>query len=376
MKLLVVDHNALDPIHRLLYEELSRKGNIDIRLLVPSEWFDGYRMLRGAEEHPAPKLSVYPCNVLFKTRTHRLIYRGLAEHLKAFAPDILYMNSEPENFQTLQGARLVGDASLKFIFSSWRNIDHRAAGFPYKFGKFHAYAERTVLRRANHAILFNKDGTEIYRQLGFDATTYIPPYVDVRYFFPKPEGAHDTNSPWRICYIGRFITEKGLDTLLKAAANLTFPYSISLIGDGPAKTEWEQLARTLGIEQNVLWIPPVLHSEVPNRLHEADVVVLPSKTGKMWKEQFGRVIIEAMACGVPVVGSDSGEIPKVIGDAGMVFPEGSEQALKEKLAELHADMELRDQLVSKGLQRLNSEYSLERAINSYLQVFNGVIASA
>ena len=61
---------------------------------------------------------------------------------------------------------------------------------------------------------------------------------------------------------------------------------------------------------------------VPERLRTFSVLVQPSLTRRNWKEQFGRALMEAMACGVPVVGSASAEIPNVVGDAGLVVPEG------------------------------------------------------
>ena len=63
-------------------------------------------------------------------------------------------------------------------------------------------------------------------------------------------------------------------------------------------------------------------NDVPRHLRALDALVLPSESTPLWKEQFGHVLIEAMACGVPVVGSDSGAIPEVIGEAGLLFPGG------------------------------------------------------
>ena len=79
-------------------------------------------------------------------------------------------------------------------------------------------------------------------------------------------------------------------------------------------------------------------------LARMSVLVLPSLTTARWKEQFGRVLIEAMALGVPVIGSDSGEIPWVIGDAGLVFPEGNSAVLRERLRALFHDERLLQEL--------------------------------
>jgi quercetin dioxygenase-like cupin family protein len=91
---------------------------------------------------------------------------------------------------------------------------------------------------------------------------------------------------------------------------------------------------------------------VPSRLAQLDALVLPSLTRPNWKEQFGRVLVEAMACGVPVVGSDSGEIPRVIGQAGLSFPEGDAGALRASLAELMGSERRRAELGARGRIRV------------------------
>ena len=84
---------------------------------------------------------------------------------------------------------------------------------------------------------------------------------------------------------------------------------------------------------------------------------MPSRTRPNWKEQFGRVIIEAMACGVPVIGSDSGEIPHVIGDAGLVFSEGDAGGLRDHLARLQAEPGLAEALGELGRQRVLEHFT-------------------
>ena len=84
-----------------------------------------------------------------------------------------------------------------------------------------------------------------------------------------------------------------------------------------------------------------------------DTLVLPSRTTPNWVEFFGRVLIEAMSCGVPVIGSDSGEIPKVIGTAGLVFPEEKTEILAQHLKAIYQDQSLRQQLIQRGLERVH-----------------------
>jgi glycosyltransferase involved in cell wall biosynthesis len=90
-----------------------------------------------------------------------------------------------------------------------------------------------------------------------------------------------------------------------------------------------------------------------------DLYVQPSLTRTNWKEQFGRVLIEAMACQVPVIGSDSGEIPHVLGDAGLVFPEGNAAALRAQIETLRSDPSRRAQVGARGRRRVLDNYTQE-----------------
>ena len=92
--------------------------------------------------------------------------------------------------------------------------------------------------------------------------------------------------------------------------------------------------------------------QVKDYLRQMNVLVLPSLTTPKWKEQFGRALIEAMACGVPVVGSNSGAIPETIGDAGLIVPEGDVAALRAAIIRLKDDAELRAELSRRGLERV------------------------
>ena len=103
-----------------------------------------------------------------------------------------------------------------------------------------------------------------------------------------------------------------------------------------------------------------------------DVLVLPSRTQPHWKEQFGRVLVEAMSCGVPVVGSTCGEIPHVVGDAGCIFPEDDVPALRKVLQHLADHPELRQELGAAGRRRVLERYTMEQVARQTLAVYRAV----
>jgi glycosyltransferase involved in cell wall biosynthesis len=133
-------------------------------------------------------------------------------------------------------------------------------------------------------------------------------------------------------------------------------------------------AGRLNILERVQFIEAVPHLDVPSYLHRADVLVLPSITTPSWKEQFGRVLVEAMACGIPVIGSDSGAIPEVIGGAGLVFKEGGSTDLANKISDLFSDTSLPEQYRSLGLKRVKEIYS-DQAIGNQLREFLNSISA-
>jgi glycosyltransferase involved in cell wall biosynthesis len=96
---------------------------------------------------------------------------------------------------------------------------------------------------------------------------------------------------------------------------------------------------------------------------------LPSETTPRWKEQFGHVLLEAMASGVPVIGSSSGYIPTVIEGAGVVFPEGDADALARELVRLIDDGPFRTSLIRKGHDAVADHYSHDVVARNLLEVY-------
>ena len=374
MKILAVDHNAISTAGQAVYRALGRSGEIRVRVLVPSRWYDSYRVMKFGRRESDHGFSIMSSPVLFHTRTHRLLYLHLRRHIDEFEPDIVFMNSEPENFQTFHAARLLKRRkNVILVFSTWRNIDVTRHGYPYKFGPLHALVEKAVLQRADYAVAFNESARRILEQLGFPRAVVIPPAVDTTLFSKaSQEQGRGSNLSFRIGYIGRFVSGKGIDVLLRAIRSLSFEFHITMVGDGPERRSLKRLADDLGLTDRIIWHGAVAQSELPFILNSMNVLVLPSRTEKHWKEQFGRVLIEAMACGVPVIGSSSGEIPQVIGGVGMVFEEGNSEALALGLSRLYEDVGLRTRLSGAGIERVHNRYSVPVVARAYESFFRSL----
>ena len=169
--------------------------------------------------------------------------------------------------------------------------------------------------------------------------------------------------PFTVGYAGRLVESKGLHDLLDAVRKLQAPVELLLIGDGEQRQELEGQAIP-GSRVRVL--DSLSHDQMASGYAQLDVLVLPSHTTPTWKEQFGRVIVEALWCGVPVVGSDSGEIPWLIEltGGGLVFPEGDSEALAVRLRELREEPLLRERLAQRGRAAVERLFSVPAATDA------------
>ncbi len=351
MKVCVISHSAVVDVYRQKFHRLAELG-VEVHLLMPARWPEGNRWV----EAPKPGyekgiyMSIFP--VRWAGKVGGFYLPGLTAWLRRLQPDILHLEEEPYALIGWQAVRALHAQKRRVVFFTWENILR-----PYKFPL--SWIDRWMLKQARWAIAGNHEAAQVLRQRGYAGNVaVIPQYgVDPKLF--APQAASPAHPVWTIGFLGRLLEEKGLHTLLNAVATLNFNYELVLTGQGPMAEALKTQVARLGLEARVRFVSSVPNAEVPQALRALDVLVLPSETRKDWKEQFGRVLVEAMACGVPVVGSDSGEIPHVIGEAGLVFPEGQAARLAECLTRLHTDTALHARCVEQGRTRALAEFTNE-----------------
>ncbi|MBI1802810.1 MAG: glycosyltransferase [Chloroflexi bacterium] len=353
---------------------LAAAPGLELWHLAPRQWTDGLRTYH-QELSSGQGYHLIISHTLLHHDIHRFIYWPLSLHLGIIKPDIIHIEEEPDSLAVLQTvvARRLWAPSAKLVLFTWQNI-RRARSFAVE------RLARIVLQGVDHAIAGNCEAGDVLRQQGYAGPVSILPQlgVDTTTFKPVHGGSRrhtlGLDGPV-IGYVGRFVPEKGLDVLARAVAPLTNT-RLLLVGRGPSQTDIEALARSLGMADRMVIVPGVPHDEVAEHLNCMDVFVLPSLTTPRWKEQFGHVLIEAMACGVPVVGSSSGAIPEVIADAGLTFPEGDADALQAQLERLLNDREYRGGLARRARQRVLTEYSHEVIARKTVAIYHDVIDSA
>ena len=343
-------------------EEIAAHPDVELTAVIPTAW-DGQRYQPGFLR--SYRTIVQP--IRFDGKFHLFYFPTLGRIVRELRPDVVHVDEEPYNLATVLATRQAVAVGARPLFFTWQNLDRR---YPPPFRWFEQY----VYRRSRYAIAGNAEAVDVLRSKGYGGpATVIPQFgVDPDLFTPAPVQPTPSARPFTIGALNRLTPEKGVDVLLQAAAGLSGDWRLRFVGNGPLREEIPARAAGLGIGDRVTVEPAVPSIEVPNRLRELDVVALPSLTIPSWKEQYGRVLQEAMACAIPVVGSDSGEIPHVIGDAGLVVPEGDAAALTEALRRLMADPGLRDELGRRGraraLERFTQASVAQRTVEVYRQV--------
>lgn len=380
MKVLVTWHGAVEPAYRTLFDELAALG-AEVLLIAPAEWTEAGRPQRFSGCKGA--YSSIAFNIKFKDRIRGFFYPdapGILKQIKAFRPDILHIMEEPFSLaasEFLMLKRLSGSKARTILFS-FENIAEFRQKLPYSL------FQSCNLKNADAIITVPEEGLGIWRSRGFGGkVARIPLGIDLGLYkrissekaFAEAGVVHDGS--FVIGYSGRIAPEKGLDTLIKAVSLLAGKgkkVRAYLAGGGGHKDALIKEAKAFGVDDSIRFLGPMEQSKLPAFYSSIDALVLPSRTTGWWKEQFGRVLPEAMACGTPVVGSSSGEIPNVIGEAGLVFPEGDEGALSESIGRLIEDNRLREGLVKKGIERANSEFSWKSVAGKYLALYRELAA--
>jgi glycosyltransferase involved in cell wall biosynthesis len=240
--------------------------------------------------------------------------------------------------------------------------------------------ERFTMKYSAAGIAGSSEAKDVLKRKGCKIPIYIIPQfgVDTNIFYKQPQeelkkSIVGKNDIFLIGYIGRLVEEKGIGDLLRAITTLSQKVHIVLIGSGIHKIELEKNARLLEISDRVHCVDHVHSASMPRYVNILDCLVLPSRTRKNWKEQFGRVLIEAMACEVPVIGSNSGEIPNVIGQAGLVFPEGNISALKDSVQTIFENTTLRITLGRAGRVRVEKYFTQKKIAEDTVEVYRRVL---
>jgi glycosyltransferase involved in cell wall biosynthesis len=378
MKILSISHSCVVSEYQKRMAEVARYSDVELTLLVPKYWlqFNKKVNLEKNMDFHYRILSVQPINWGFRksnVRNVSHVYPHMRGILKALEPDIIELWEEPFSLvaaHTIFWANALRPLA-KIIFFSAQNIHKR---YPFPFSFFEKYTHKN----AHFAFLMSDEVARVARRKGYNKDFLVLPLgVDAEIFCKKEVSAFKKELALRdvvIGFIGKISKEKGILDLIGAVSKINRKVQLLIIGNGDLRGEVEHFVKLLGLQERTVIIDAIPHSEVPDYLNCMDILVVPSTTIPNWKEQFGRVIVEGMACEVPIIGSDSGEIPQTIEKAGLIFKEKNVTDLKGKIETLLNNRNLRARLAENGRERVLENFTWRAIAEKQYQVYKALMS--
>ena len=380
MRVLLIAHNCQSPAEgQDKVRCLLSMPDVELRVLVPDRW----------NNYGEWRTPTVPADLVDVIRVGRVRlpwagpgqyylhwYPDLEQIVREFRPDVINVWEEPWGLVSAQACRvrdrLVPDA--KIVSETEQNVNKR---LPPPF----EWIRRNVLRRVDFMVARSDEAVRVVRGKGYAGPTeVVPNAVNTDLFRPMDRGGcragEQLGSGFVIGYVGRLVPQKGLADLVEAVSRCPVDVSVVMVGSGPIGGELRSQADALGLADRVRLLPSRPLEQLPAFMNAVDVLALPSRTTGRWKEQFGRVLIEAGACGTPVIGSDSGAIPDVVGDGGLVVPEQDPAALAAAILTLRNDPERRAALGRAGLAAARERFTWQRVSEQMRDIYRRVLSNS
>ena len=374
-QLLTIGHSYVVAQNRRLAHEMARQGagEWEVTAAAPARLRGDLRDIE-LEPIPSEACALVALDVRFGSHPHLRMYGRALSRLLGQPWDVVHCWEEPYVVAAAQVARRV-PAAARFVPATFQNIAKRYPA-PVRM------MERRVMARADGWIAFGETVYETqHGRPGYASKPgrVINPGVDIEAFHPDSEARRRTRERlgWTLAdrvvgFTGRFVEEKGIGTLLNAFAQSTASWNLLAVGGGVLGGEIDALRRRHPTRVRVA--TDVSHDDVPAYLNAMDLLCAPSRTTAGWREQFGRMLIEAMACGVPVLASASGEIPHVLGGAGVLVPEDDPAVWMREIERLVAEPSTRADLAARGLERARARFAWSTVARAHLDFFQELSA--
>ncbi len=368
MRVLLLHKALVNGAYQKKAEALAAIPGVELTVVVPPSWKEARSGVQPLERAHTAGYELVVAPIWFNGHHHVHRYPTLGAIVRRVRPEIFHVDEEPFNLATAEAFWHARRAGARALFVTWATVYR---DYPPPFSLFECYTHR----HAAAAIVGNADALAVLRRRGYAGpTTIVPLAIDPDLYPPRDFPANGERiGPFTIGFLGRLVREKGAHILLDAAARLRGDWRALIVGGGVEEANLRARAAQLGLAGRIEFVPLVPSSEVPGWLARLDALAVPSLTTPTWKEQFGRVIIEAMAARVPVVGSDSGEIPRVIGDVGLVVPEGDPAALAAALQGLLDDEPRRRALAMAGREHALAHFTWAGVARQYHGIYRGML---
>lgn len=384
IRLAVISHAGIKQINRAVYRNLTRVVS-ELTVIVPAQLrLSSGRMIQA--EPPLPEDPTIVTHVLRGTNPRTYYYPGLKQTLSGLRPDVVLLENDAVSRLGLEIAGWCRRNGIKLICQTYENIKR---GFieSIRSRGWTSIAKDQVINLMNYRmaskvdalLVVNRDSEKIFAEYGYRHIVRIPLGFDKNVFFPdKEKRAVYRNrlsvSPDTvvIAYFGRLVRQKGVHILVRALAGLqTFKWCLLLdhIHDSADDyaNEIRSLIAELELQDRVIYFEAD-HFEIANFMRAADIMVAPSLTTPVFKEQYGRAVQEAMACGCVCVVSDCGHLKDLVNEGALVFKEGDAVMLAGILYSLLSDMAKREEYQSRLIKQAAASLTTDRQAECLVQV--------
>jgi phosphatidylinositol alpha-1,6-mannosyltransferase len=377
IRILTIGHSYVVALNRAFLRNAASDPEFEFTVVCPEHFFSELGTIRCEPEPDNSSLNVISIPVVRDRWIHTFGYdRRLAKIVREGQFDIVHAWEEPYIYAGYQIAHAVTQLAPEVAFC-FRTAQSLPKHYPPPF----SYFERYCLRRADgwiagaHLVYENC----VRRGYPADKGIVLTLAVDTTSFKPLDEAQRELlraefglQAPV-LGYLGRLTTAKGIDVMLNALERLEpeRPWSLLVLGSGPREQSIRDWVQRRGWANRVR-VKSVAHHEVPQILPVVDLLLAPSLTTSGWREQFGRMVIEAFACGVPVIASDSGELPYLLGDSGWVVPEGNATALAIGIKDALDSPETRKNARRRAMERL-SDYSAQTVGRNFREYYRALV---
>ncbi len=342
--ILIVSHACFTAINRNVYH-LFQESGWKLEIVVPQS----LPFPSGVRKADPPQAKDPVIHFLNLEGTNPRIYQfeGLEEILLQTDPKIIILDNDPVSRMALQLGKWAKKNNLRLYCISndnlplgiFSNISRRGLkALPATVVK------RTLLIQTRKLLsgvfVINTDGQKIFQKEGYRNVIHMPLGFDPDFFFPDEISGTEIRKKFGlkgkvIAYFGRLTKEKGIHVLIGALRELQeFEWQLMMDEfDEYASGYHQEINKKIqeaGLADRIVFVKPS-HFEIPAYMNAADIVVVPSIRIPQWKEQYGRVAAEAMACGKHVIASETGALPELLGGYGDLFEEGNKDQLRDTI---------------------------------------------
>ncbi len=306
------------------------------------------------------RVSKYICNRLIGDTQ---ILFGLEKYADKF--DIFH-TADPHYYYSYQLAKLRAQGKIKrLIVTSWETSPHNNESVMKKLEM-----KKYVIKMADLFLCYTNKAKESLITEGIveSKIRVVRLGVDLGKFRSKKVKVKNLSQKSKVTllFVGRLVDEKGVMDVIKTVNKIkSLNLNLKVVGNGP-------LERKLRIN-NFVTIEKHSYSEMPDVYRSSDILVVPSKTTKTWEEQYGMVLVEAMASGLPIIAYNSGVISEIIGSSGILVEEGNINQLTNQILRLFEYSNNRIDLGLKARRRAEQFFDSRKTAQEIARMYREIV---